>query len=180
MTWRSSCWISMRAGPPIRAMPMHRPRTNMRHSPPPSPSRRRPIRRTPSTAYSPICSRHCPWTGWCAATSASARRRWPCGRPFWRSRTAGRLPYWSRPPCSRSSTIRTSVTASPTGRCASRRCRASAAANSRKRLWPGSRRARSTSSSARTSCCRSRSGSSASVCSSSTRNTVSGSPRRNG
>ena len=34
------------------------------------------------------------WTGWCAATSASARPRWPCGPSSRRSRTASRWPCW--------------------------------------------------------------------------------------
>ena len=55
--------------------------------------------------------------------------------------------------CWCSSTWRTSATASPTGRCAWRRCRASATRRRRRRCSRASSRARWTSSSPRTACC---------------------------
>ena len=71
-----------------------------------------------------------------------------------RRRRASRSPCSCRPRCSPSSITRPSPTASPTGRCGSRSCRASAPARKRTRdRSKGSSRARSTSSSARTACC---------------------------
>ena len=68
------------------------------------------------------------WTASSAATWASARPRWRCAPPSSPCRPAGRWRCWCRPRCSPSSTRRISATASPTGRCASSRCRASAPA----------------------------------------------------
>ena len=48
------------------------------------------------------------WTGWSAATSATARPRSPCAPPSRRSWTASRWRCWSRPPCLPSSTWRPS------------------------------------------------------------------------
>ncbi len=56
----------------------------------------------------------CPWTGWSAATWATARRRWPCAppsRPRW---TASRWRCWCPPRCWRSSTTSPSRSASRT------------------------------------------------------------------
>ena len=53
------------------------------------------------------------WTGWSAATSASARPRWRCGPSSRPSRTASRPPSSCRPRCSPASTPRPSSTASP-------------------------------------------------------------------
>ena len=62
----------------------------------------------------------CRWTGWSAATSASARPRSPCGRCSRRSRTASRRRSWCPPRCWPSSTSRPSPSASPATRCGSR------------------------------------------------------------
>ena len=43
--------------------------------------------------------RRCRWTGWSAATSATARPRSRCGRRSRRSRTASRSPCWCRRRC---------------------------------------------------------------------------------
>ena len=77
--------------------------------------------------------RHGRWTASSAAMSASARPKSPCARRSSRSRPASRSRCWRRPRCWRSSTWPTSATASPTGRCASRRCRASAMPRRRRR-----------------------------------------------
>ena len=61
-----------------------------------------------------------PWTAWCAATSASARPRWPSAPRSRRSRTASRWPSSRRPRCSPPSTATRSPTASPASRSASR------------------------------------------------------------
>ena len=81
---------------------------------------------------SPPASR---WTGWSAATWASARPRWRCARPSSPSPTASRSPCWCRPRCWPSSTSRPSATASPTGRSRSPSCRASAPPRSRTPRW---------------------------------------------
>ena len=65
------------------------------------------------------------WTAWCAATSASARPRWPSGPRSRRCRTASRWPCWCPPRCWPSSTSPPSATASPATRCGSRCCPAS-------------------------------------------------------
>ena len=56
------------------------------------------------------------WTGWSAATSASARPRWRCGPSSRRSRTASRRPCSCPPPCWPASTSRPSPTATPASR----------------------------------------------------------------
>ncbi len=77
------------------------------------------------------------WTGWSAATWASARPRWRCAPPSWPCSAASRWPC-SRPPrCWPSSTSRRCPTASPNGRCASWNCRAS---RPRRRSTPPSSR----------------------------------------
>ena len=53
-------------------------------------------------------ARRCRWTGWCAATSATARPRSRCGRRSRRCRTASRSPCWCRPRCWSPSTSRRS------------------------------------------------------------------------
>ena len=91
------------------------------------------------------------WTGWSAATSASARPRSRCARPSSRWPTASRSRCWCRRRCSPSSTSRPSPTASPTGRCSIAelsRFRSARKRRPRSRAWPT---AASTSSSAPTS-----------------------------
>ena len=66
------------------------------------------------------------WTGWSAATSASARPKSRCAPRSSRWPTASRWRCSCRRRCSPSSTSRRSPTASPTRRCASPSCRASA------------------------------------------------------
>jgi transcription-repair coupling factor (superfamily II helicase) len=46
----------------------------------------------------PTCSTPAPWTGWSAATWATARPKWPCGQPSRRCWTASRWRCWSPPP----------------------------------------------------------------------------------
>ena len=58
----------------------------------------RPTSARPSPRSRRTWRRRRPWTAWCAATSGSARPRWPsgpCSRP---SRTACRRPSWCPPP----------------------------------------------------------------------------------
>jgi transcription-repair coupling factor (superfamily II helicase) len=76
-----SCSTSMRAAPPGKASRSASSRTTTRPSPPASASRRRPTSRRPSTRSSRTWCRRGRWTGWCAATWASARPRWRCARP---------------------------------------------------------------------------------------------------
>ena len=56
--------------------------------------------------------RRIPWTGCCAATSATARPKWPCARRSRRWATASRWRCWRPPRCSRSSTSKRSSGAS--------------------------------------------------------------------
>ena len=113
------------------------------------------------------------WTAWCAATSASARPRWPSAPRSRRCRTASRWRCWCRRPSWPSSTSRPSPSGWPPTRCGSRCCRGSSPP-ARPARWPrGCPTARSTSSSAPTACCRRTSPSNASACSSSTRSSAS-------
>ena len=95
-----------------------------------------------------------PWTASSAATSGTARPRWPCAprsRPF---STAGRSPFWFRPRFSRSSTSTCSRSGWPHIPYAWS-CFAGFARNtSRRRPSARSARAPWTSSSARTACFR--------------------------
>ena len=68
------------------------------------------------------------WTAWSAATSVSARPKSRCAPRSWPPRPASRSPSWCRPPCWPSSITGISATASPTGRYASKCCRASRSA----------------------------------------------------
>ena len=61
-----------------------------------------------------------PWTGWSAATSATARPRSPCARPCAACSTESRWRCSRRRPCSPSSTGRPSGSASPRSRSRSR------------------------------------------------------------
>jgi transcription-repair coupling factor (superfamily II helicase) len=70
----------------------------------------------PSKRCAPTCSRQNRWTAWSAATSASARPKWPCAPRSSPCTAASRWRFWCRPPCSPSSTTTASATASPTGR----------------------------------------------------------------
>ena len=79
-SWPASCWRSTRAArtPPV---PGSAPTTSgWRGWRPRSPTTRPTTRRSRSTQSSRISRRPSRWTGWCAATSASARPRWRCGR----------------------------------------------------------------------------------------------------
>ena len=60
--------------------------------------------RRPSTTCSPTCRSPSRWTGWSAATWATARPRWRCAPPSRRCSTASRWRCWCRPRCSPSST----------------------------------------------------------------------------
>ena len=100
------------------------------------------------------------WTGWSAATSASARPRWRCAPPSSPPWPASRWPWSCRRRCSRAST-------SPPSPSASRACRSRIAQLSRlvggqgpPRSRTGSTTATSTSSSARMRCSARRSSSS--------------------
>ncbi len=87
-----------------------RPGTTTPPSPPASRSRRR---RTSSAAIDAVIAGHgqpaSRWTGWSAATSASARPRWRCAPPSSRCTAASRWRCWCPPPCWPSSTTRTSA-----------------------------------------------------------------------
>ena len=83
----------------------------------------------------PTCRTACRWIAWSAATSATARPRSRCAPACWRCWAASRWRCWRRRRCSPSSTSSPSPSASPTSRCASRRCRASAARPSSRRRW---------------------------------------------
>ena len=100
-----------------------------------------------------ICASRWRWTAWCAATLASARRKWRCAPRFWRWKTISRWRCWCLPPSSPSSTSITSAIASPTGRCALRCYRAFGALKSRRRSLSRSRRGKSIFLSAPISCC---------------------------
>ncbi len=65
-----------------------------------------------------------PWTGWSAATSATARPRWPCAPPWWRCWGRSRWRCWCPPPSWRPSTSAPSASASRATRSASRGSRA--------------------------------------------------------
>ena len=91
----------------------------------PSPTRRRPISWPPSRTCWPTCRRTSRWTASCAATSATARRRWPCAPPSAPRWTASRWPCWCPPRSCVSSTRRPSASASTATRCGSARSRAS-------------------------------------------------------
>ena len=119
------------------------------------------------------------WTGWSAATSGSARPRWPCGPSSRRCRTA------SRPPCWCPTTLLASQHAQtfaerfapfPVRVEMLSRFRSPGAAEGR-RAGAG-RRAASTSSSARTGCCAGRAVQATSACSSSTRSSASASTHK--
>ena len=92
------------------------------------------------------------WTVSCAATSGSARRRWPCAPSSRRCRTGRRQRCWLRRPCWRASTPRPSRTATRPTRCgwscSAVSCRRPNSEPS-SRAWPTGA---STWSSARTGC----------------------------
>jgi transcription-repair coupling factor (superfamily II helicase) len=67
---------------------------------------------TPSSEIKRDMEAPIPWTACCAATSASARPKWPCARRSRRSAMASRWPCSRPPPCSRSSTTKRSSAAS--------------------------------------------------------------------
>ena len=70
----------------------------------------------PSRTSRPTWSGPCPWIAWSAATSGSARRRWPCGPCSRPSRTASRPRCWCPRPSWPASTPRPSPTATPPSR----------------------------------------------------------------
>ena len=120
-----------------------------------------------------------PWTASSAATSATARPRWPCARPCGPCWTASRWRCWPPPPCSPSSTGRPSASASRRSPSRWRWCRASARRRRSSRSSRHRRRARWTSSSAPTACSPRTWPSATSACSSSTRSSASAwRPRR--
>jgi len=123
----------MRAVPPRAVMLITSIWTNTPALRRPSRSRKPKTSSPPSTRCSTTWQNPWPWTGWCAVTWASARPKWPCARPSWPPTPASRWPSWCPPPCWRNSITRTSRTASPTGRSASRACLASRARSSRTR-----------------------------------------------
>ena len=94
------------------------------------------------------------WTAWSAATSASARPKSRCARRSSPRRPASRSPCWCRRRCSPSSTPQLPRPLRRLAGARRARCRASAAARNRTPCSKASSRARSTSSSARTGCCR--------------------------
>ena len=85
---------------------------------------RRPKTRTgPSRRCSTISRPAGRWTGWCAATSASARPRWRCAPPSSRPWPAIRSRWSARPPCSPASITGISSSASTASRSRSGGCR---------------------------------------------------------
>ena len=103
-SWRRTC---SRSTPPAS----RRPASASRPTPSGSASWRRRSRtarrRTscaPSRRSRATCSAAGRWTGWCAATSATARPRSRCAPPSRRCRTASRWRCWCPPRCWRSST----------------------------------------------------------------------------
>ncbi|MDQ0356197.1 transcription-repair coupling factor (superfamily II helicase) [Rhodoplanes tepidamans] len=91
--------------------PCGRLRPSTSASPPASRSCRRSIRTPPSGPCSATSRRAARWIGWCAATSASARPRWRCGRPPRPCWPASRWPWWPRRRCWPPSTPRRSAAA---------------------------------------------------------------------
>jgi UvrB interaction domain/MFD, D3 domain len=111
-----NCSTSMRSARRAAGRRCRRASSNTRPLPRASPSRKPPTRRRPSARSWKISTARSPWIAWFAVTWASARPRWHCAPPSWRSPAASR---WrcSHPPRSwPSSTTRTSPTASRSGR----------------------------------------------------------------
>jgi transcription-repair coupling factor (superfamily II helicase) len=121
-----------------------------------------------------------PWTGWCAATWASARPRWRCARPSSPRCPAARWRSWCRPRSCAGSISRPSRSALPGCRCASASCRVWSARPMRPRPARRWRTGPWTSSSAPMRCSANRSRFVTSGSSSSTRSSISASSRRNG
>ncbi len=135
----------------------------------------------PSRRCSRTCRRARSWTGWCAATSASARPRWRCAPPS-RSPCPGRQVAVVVPTTLLSRQHFKTFTERFSGLPLRIRAGLAAGLGERAQGRPrkSSSRARSISSSARMRCSPSRSSSRIWACSSSTRSSTSASPTRSG
>ena len=115
--WQPIWWRCTGDAWPSKAAPSAPTRHGRRRWRRPSPSSRPRTSSRRSPTSSATWRKHGRWTGWCAATSGSARQRWPCGPSSRRYRTGRRPPCWPRPRCWRASTRRPSRTATRRSRC---------------------------------------------------------------